>query len=126
MHNIKDIRDNPDDFKKKISRRNVKINFDEILKLDKENREKIQIKEKLEQEKKIISKQKDKTQFERSKKISEEIKNLENSQKHISDKINSILHLIPNIPLDDVPIGTDDSSNKVLKTNGFKIKFNGF
>ena len=118
MHNIKDIRDNPDDFKKKISRRNVKINFDEILKLDKENREKIQIKEKLEQEKKIISKQKDKTQFERSKKISEEIKNLENSQKHISDKINSILHLIPNIPLDDVPIGTDDSSNKVLKTNG--------
>ena len=73
MHNLKNIRDNPDIFKKKISNRNVKINFDELLKLDIQNRETIQKKEKLEQDKKIISKQKDKAQFERSKKISEEI-----------------------------------------------------
>ena len=64
MHNLKNIRDNPDIFKKKISNRNVKINFEEILTLDKKNREIIQKKEKLEQEKKIISKQKDKAQFE--------------------------------------------------------------
>ena len=52
MHNLKNIRDNPDIFKKKISNRNVKINFDELLKLDIQNRETIQKKEKLEQEKK--------------------------------------------------------------------------
>ena len=38
MHNLKNIRDNPDIFKKKISNRNVKINFDELLKLDIQNR----------------------------------------------------------------------------------------
>ena len=52
MHNIKFIRKNPDEFLKKISERNVKINIKDLLKLDKENRELIQSKEKLEQEKK--------------------------------------------------------------------------
>ena len=59
MHNIKSIRKNPDEFLKKISERNVKINIKDLLKLDKENRELIQSKEKLEQEKKIISKKKE-------------------------------------------------------------------
>ena len=52
MHNLKAIRENIDLFRKKISDRNVDINFDELLKLDKKNREIIQNKEKLEQEKK--------------------------------------------------------------------------
>ena len=45
MHSIKDIRSNIDLFKKKISERNTKINFDELLALDKEYREIIQQKE---------------------------------------------------------------------------------
>ena len=42
MHNLKSIRENPDIFRKKISSRNVDINFDELLNLDKKNREIIQ------------------------------------------------------------------------------------
>ena len=112
MHNLKSIRENPDIFRKKISSRNVDINFDELLNLDKKNREIIQKKEKLEQEKKIISKTKDKSQFEKSKKISKEIENLEESQKKIQKKIDPILNFIPNIALDDVPLGNDEKSNK--------------
>ena len=123
MHNLKTIRENPDLFKKKILERNVKINFEELVKLDKKNREIIQKKEKLEQEKKIISKKKDKTQFEKSKKISKEIENLEKSQKELKEKINPILNFIPNIALDDVPIGKDEKSNKELKTVGNIPKF---
>ena len=52
MHNLKNIRDNPDIFKKKISNRNVKINFDELLKLDIQNRETIQKKRKIRTRKK--------------------------------------------------------------------------
>jgi len=123
MHNLKTIRENPDLFKKKILDRNVKIDFEELLKLDKKNREIIQKKEKLEQEKKAISKSKDKSQFKKSKKISEEIKNLEKTQKKIKEKINPILNFIPNIALDDVPVGKDEKSNKELKTVGNIKKF---
>tara|TARA_B100001123_G_C15182031_1_gene975727 strand:+ start:67 stop:729 length:663 start_codon:yes stop_codon:yes gene_type:complete len=123
MHSLKTIRENPNLFKKKILDRNVKIDFEELLKLDKKNRETIQKKEKLEQEKKTISKNKDKSQFEKSKKISEEIKNLEEIQKKIKEKINPILNFIPNIALDDVPVGKDEKSNKELKTVGNIKKF---
>ncbi len=124
MHNLKTIRENPDLFKKKILDRNVKINFEELLKLDKKNREIIQKKEKLEQEKKAISKTKDKSQFEKSKKISKEIEDLEKTQKELKEKMNPILNFIPNIALDDVPVGKDEKSNKELKTVGSVSKFN--
>ncbi len=124
MHNLKSIRENPDIFKKKILDRNVDINLKELLELDKNNRETIQKKEKLEQEKKKISKSKDKTLFEKSKKISNEINLLADNQISIQKKIDEILREIPNIPLDDVPIGKDDKSNKELKKAGSIPKFN--
>jgi len=124
MHNLKLIRENSDLFRKKISDRNVDINFNELLTLDKKNREIIQNKEKLEQEKKTISKTKDKTQFAKSKKISKEIQSLEDSQKKLKKKIDSILNFVPNIALDDVPVGKDEKSNKELKKSGEIPKFN--
>ena len=124
MHNIKFIRENLDSFKKKIKDRNTKVDIDELLNFDIKIREIIHKKEKLEQEKKLISKLKDKTQFEKSKKISESIKVLEDNQKKTKLNIDKILNYIPNIPLDDVPSGKDEKSNKVLKTIGALPKFN--
>ena len=73
MHNLKLIRENINQYKKKFQDRYLKVDFDNLIALDKENRELIQKKEKLEQEKKIISKQKDKKLFEKSKQISKNI-----------------------------------------------------
>tara|TARA_A100001011_G_scaffold399060_1_gene506026 strand:- start:82 stop:1329 length:1248 start_codon:yes stop_codon:yes gene_type:complete len=123
MHNIKSIRENPEFFKKKILNRNADVDFNELLNLDKKNREIINKKEKLEQEKKIISKNKDKSQFEKSKSISKEIENLILLQKNTQKKIDLILNFIPNIPLDIVPIGKDENSNKELKKEGEIHKF---
>jgi len=124
MHNLKLIRDNPEVFKKKFLDRNVNVDFEKLLKLDKENRNIIQKKEKLEQEKKAISKTKDKSQFEKSKKISAEIENLEESLKEMQSKINPILNFLPNLALDDVPLGKDEKSNKELKKIGKIPQFN--
>ena len=124
MHNIKSIRENPELFKKKLEDRNLKVSFKELLDLDKKNREIIQKKEKLEQERKLISKKKNEAQFEKSKKISQEIKSLEESQGKIREKINKILNFLPNIALDDVPIGKDETSNKELTKIGDIPKFN--
>ena len=124
MHNIKFIREKPDFFKKKVEDRNLKIDFKNLLNLDKKNRDLIQKKEKFEQSRKEISKNKDTTQFKKSKEISKEIKLLEESQDDIKTKINDILNVLPNIALDDVPIGKDDKSNKELTKVGNIPKFN--
>ena len=123
MHNIKLIRKEPDYFLKKLGHRNINISLKGILDLDKKNRKLIQAKEKLEQEKKIISKKQDKRQFSRSKKISKEIEQFNKSQLKIQNKIEATLSSLPNLALDDVPIGKDDRSNKEIKRIGEIPKF---
>ena len=123
MHNIKLIRKEPDFFSKKLNHRNINVNLENILILDKKNRELIQNKEKLEQEKKIISKNKDKSQFTRSKHISDEIELLEKSQNKIKNEIAIILSSLPNIALEDVPIGKNEKSNKIIEEIGEITKF---
>ena len=118
MHNLKLIRENINQYKKKFQDRYLKVDFDNLISLDKENRELIQKKEKLEQEKKIISKQKDKKLFEKSKQISKNILSLEESQKKTKKKISEILDFLPNIALEDVPVGKDDNANKELSKVG--------
>ena len=118
MHNLKDIRKNKEFFKKKFSERNTEINLDSILDLDKENRDLISKKEILEQEKKTISKQKDSKNFEKSKVISSKIKDISESQNKIQKSLNEKLSFLPNIALDDVPVGKNEISNKLIKENG--------
>jgi len=123
MLDIKKIRKDPDFFSKKLSERNTKINLNDLLKVDKSNRELIQKKEKLEQEKKLISQKKDKSQFQKSKEISLEIEKLNKSQAVAKEKIETELSSLPNIALNDVPIGKDEKSNKEIKTIGEIPKF---
>jgi seryl-tRNA synthetase len=123
MHNIKEIRKDLDFFKKKISERNSSINFDDLIILDKENRELIQKKEKKEQEKKLLSKSKDSANFNKSKRLSIEINEIGKKQNILQKKIFTILSKIPNIALDEVPVGIDAKSNKVIKQIGSIKKF---
>ena len=60
MHNIKELRKNPESYKIKFKERNVNFDVKLFLSLDKDNRELIYKKETLEQEKKLLSKSKDK------------------------------------------------------------------
>ena len=124
MHNLKDIRKNIEIYKKKIIEKNLKIDFDKLITLDKENREIIQKKETFEQEKKILSKVKDKENFEKSKILSKKIVTLAENQHKIQFQITGILNNIPNIHLDNVPIGKDEKSNIIIKKEGIAKKFN--
>ena len=128
MLNLKDLRNNLKVFKKKFKERNVEFDVDNFIKKDTFNRDLIIKKEKLEQEKKILSKSKDKATFIKSKKISEEISILTKQQNNSQRDLNNILYSLPNIALDDVPIGKDESLNKLIKKVGnikdhnFKVK----
>jgi len=118
MHDIKVIRKNPVFFTKKILERDAKIDINYLLEIDRKNRKLIQNKETLEQEKKIISQKKDKSLFKRSKDISLEIDNLNKDHEKYQKEIFSLLSSIPNIALDDVPVGSDSNSNKEIKKVG--------
>jgi seryl-tRNA synthetase len=128
MLNLKDLRNNLDVFKKKLKERNVEFDINNFNIKDALNRDLIIKKEKLEQEKKILSKSKDKENFVKSKKISEEISILTEKQNFSQSDLNNILYSLPNIALDDVPVGEDESHNKLIKKVGnikdhnFKVK----
>ena len=123
MHNIKDIRLNPNQFKEDLSKRFSDINLEIILSLDENNRKLIQKKEALEKEKKDISKTKDPSLFEKSKKISTQISKYIKEQSVIKKKLDFLLSSIPNIALKDVPIGKDASFNKEISKSGIFPKF---
>ena len=126
MHNLKEIRENLEHFKTSLSHRNSEVDYDQILDLDKKNRQLIQEKEKFEMEKKNISKSKDESLFEKSKEISKEIENLSKKQKIIKNELDNLLSSIPNLPLDEVPVGKDENDNVEVTKSGeikdFKFK----
>ncbi len=124
MHNIKDIRNDFENFKERLKNRNINISLDNILSLDEENRKLIQEKEKFEMEKKSISKSKDQSLFEKSKELSLKIEEINKNQIKLQSQITEILSSIPNIPLSDVPIGQDENSNKVIEKKGEIKDFN--
>ena len=126
MHNLKEIRENLEHFKTSLSHRNSEVDYDQILDLDKKNRQLIQEKEKFEMEKKNISKSKDESLFEKSKEISKQIENLSKKQKIIKNELDNLLSSIPNLPLDEVPVGKDENDNVEITKSGeikdFKFK----
>jgi seryl-tRNA synthetase len=118
MHNIKEIRNDVEAFKKALNKRYLDIDVDKILSLDENNRKYIQQREILEKEKKDISKSKNKTLFEKSKNISTEIEKINNLQTIVKEQLETILSSIPNIPYLDVPIGKDENSNIEISKSG--------
>ena len=123
MHNLKELRKDLENFKKKLKHRNIDFDINNFKKKDALNRDLINKKEKLEQEKKTLSKSKDKTNFEKSKKISNEILDLEKKQTISQSEIDKIIFSLPNLAQDDVPIGIDEKSNTLIKKKGNIKKF---
>ena len=77
----------------------------------------------MKKKKKIFLKQKIPALFEKSKKISEQISNYIKEQSNIKIQLDNILSSLPNIALNDVPVGKDESSNKEISKNGTIPKF---
>ena len=131
MINLKNLRDNPQLYKKKYQERFLKNSdkiIDEIIFLDSSIRQILEKQQKLQEERNKISKElslsKDKKSEEflsLSKKVVGIKSDIDHFEKNIVDqkvKINNILHNLPNIHLDDVPVGEDNKSNKEIRKVG--------
>jgi seryl-tRNA synthetase len=130
MLDIKYIRENLEKVKKGCEMKGVEIDFEKLLELDNERRKFLKELQEVRREKNRLSKEIGKKVGEEReglilemKKYSEREEKLEEKYKEIEKKFFEILSQIPNLPLEGVPEGKDESQNVVLKVWGKPKKF---
>ena len=131
MLDIKFIRENSDIVKDAVKKKAMSLNVDRILELDKNRRDTLDIVEKLRAEQNrasyAITKAKsgsDKQDIiEKMRDVKNSLETSEVSLERIEEELNSLLNRVPNIPFEDVPVGPNEKSNKVLREVGDKPKF---
>jgi len=133
MLDIKFIRENPDIVKDAVKKKAMTVDVDRILDLDEEKRETLQAVEKLRAEQNVKShvsrtlgkfgkKEKERIALE-MRPLKEELQKQEGSLKKIEEELSVLLKQVPNIPFENVPVGPNEKSNKVLREVGDKPKF---
>ena len=134
MVDITQLRDHLDHYKKKLALKGYTGNLDEIISKH-ESKNNIQVKlDDLKNKKNVLSKeigtlaQKGESideQKKQSEELSNEIQILQEEFDVLNSNLEKELLLIPNIPDDDVPEGTDESSNLELEKIIYKQSDNG-
>lgn len=113
------IRNNKQKVIEAAKNKNRQVDVDQIIVLDGQRRELIQKIQTIRVERNKSSHQKpDESVIKRGKAIKEELKNLEENLSKISVQLDSLVSLVPNVPLPEVPVGKDASSNKEIKRWG--------
>ncbi len=104
--------------------KNRKVDIDRILHLDDQRRELIQKIQVLREERNKTSHQKpDEKTITRGKQIKSELKAFEDQFTTNNSELAILLSHIPNVPLPEVPVGTDETSNVEVKKWGKVPKF---
>lgn len=118
------IRDNKQKVVEAAKNKNRKVDIDQIIKLDDQRRDLIQKIQTIRVERNKSSHQKpDERIIKRGKEIKTELKKLEENFTEVSGKLDSLVSLVPNVPLPEVPIGKDATGNVEIKKSGTIPKF---
>lgn len=128
MLNTKFIRENPEAFKKAAKTKRVSVDIDLLLKLDEEFRKVKGEVDELNRQRNEIAQQAgggkpSAEAIEAGKKVKNDILTKEQELSEISEQLKLLLYAVPNIPMDDVPVGKDESDNKVIRSWGKIPKF---
>jgi len=122
MLDINFIRENAETVKLACKNKNANVDVDRILELDKKKRELMTEMETLKAEQNKISRggAENKEIFAQAKEIKAKIKEMEPELEKVQEELKILLLQLPNIPFDDVPVGTDDSENVIVRQVGRK------
>ncbi|MEI4196954.1 serine--tRNA ligase [Roseovarius sp. E0-M6] len=122
MHDIRAIRDNPDAFDAALARRGADAASSDILALDEARRARIHAAETAQAEQNKASKavgaakaSGDEAEFERLRALvgqkKAEVAEMQAEAKTLDQKLTDLLMGLPNIPMEDVPDGSDEDDN---------------
>ena len=126
------LRENIDDYRIALKNRNARVDLDRFVDLDAERRRTITRVETLKNQRNVASqeiatlkknKQDASAQIEAMKGVGDEIKALDARLAEIEEQLRAFELDLPNVPHASVPIGTDESANRVERTSGEKPKF---
>ncbi len=127
MLDIKVIRNNPEQAKEACRNKGEDDHVDEILSLDEQRRKVLQDVEVLKSERNTVSKEigelkkkgeNPQDKMNRMKEVSDEIKSMDDQLRQIDEKLTYELLCVPNLPHPDVPVGTDEEDNQVVRQVG--------
>ena len=126
MLDIKFIKEDPNKVKQGCKKKQVNIDIDLLLKKDKERIKILQEVEVIRAEKnksnKKITEAKDKNEKQKiivaMQKIDKTGDNLEKKLNELEQEIEKLAYRVPNMPLDNVPEGKDETGNLVLRKEG--------
>ena len=128
MIDIKFLRDNPDLVKLKSEQKGYKVEVNKILELDHQRRELIVEIDHLRQKRNDLSKIKlahdlEQTTIDSVKTIKNDLNVKIEQLSHINQDFDEYLRQIPNMALDDVPIGQSEDDNVIVRQVGDLPKF---
>ncbi len=115
MLDINYIRENIDVVKKAATSKRVEVDLDKLISLDTKRRELTTKVDELRQLRNIAAKDQD---IEKGKALKGELEGLEKELKVVSEQFINLMILVPNVPCEDVPLGRDESENKVIRKWG--------
>ena len=119
MLDIRFIRDNQKEIEKMLEKRGVKLDLEHLFEIDDERLKLIKEVDALRHGRRIAAEKHDE---EKGKEIKPKLSKLEDSLSSVQEEFKVKLLEVPNLVLDDVPIG-DEKANKVLKKVGEIPKF---
>lgn len=118
------IRQNKEKVKTAAQNKNRTVDIEKIILIDDERRKLISLIQTLREERNKLAKQKfTEDARERGKKIKEELGRLEEKREAAELELHRLASYVPNVPLDEVPIGKDASANVEIKKWGKPTKF---
>ncbi|MGH2663381.1 MAG: serine--tRNA ligase [Actinomycetota bacterium] len=132
MLDLKAVRDDPEPFRRALSRRSPELiqDLDRVLELDRERRELTVKVEELRAEQNRGSKavgaasgQERDRLIASLREVSDRLKELEPALTELEDRVRELLARIPNPPHDSVPEGETDEDNEVLREVGERPEF---
>lgn len=128
MIDIQIVRDNPNLVKQKSSEKGYEIDIDKLLKLDGDRRELLQQVEALrarrnENANKMKGGKPEQALIDEGKMIKVELAEREELLNKTEAEFTSLWKSVPNMPLEDVPVGASEDDNQVLYERGDKPSF---
>lgn len=116
MLDINYLRENLEEVKKALAKKHTEFDLERLIKLDDEHKDILKRVEILRAEQNKLADKKEKT--DRAIEIKRMLKDLEPQLAEAEENLKVELYHAPNIPLEDVPEGENESQNKVLKKVG--------
>lgn len=128
MIDIQYVRDNPVLVKEKSKQKGYNIDIERLLGLDKKCRELQPRVEDLRHERKVLAelakgKKPSEEQIQKGQQLKETLSPIVEELDALQSALQTLLNLVPNMPMDEVPIGKSEAENKAVKTVGDKPQF---